>query len=282
MAGALKETYTIPVRGAKEMNIFLRELKANLKSLLIWGGIVLLLVTEAFAEFSGLEGNPELLAILDDLPPAILDAFNMNAFNLTTVTGFLGVMFTYFALLLSISAVMWGSDIISKEERDRTVEFALTLPVTRERLITAKTVAAMVNCIGLLLITWGITLANAAKYQPDSEFYDFVSLSMLALFIMQMIFLAVGVFLGCAMKQHKRASSVAVALLLGTYFLSIVSGLKEDLEFLRYLSPFRYFDPATLLHESTIDITFVWLSAGIVAVSLAAGYLAYSKRDLYI
>ena len=48
-------------------------------------------------------------------------------------------MFTYFVLMVSISAAMWGSDIISKEERDKTVEFALTLPVTRGRVVTAKT-----------------------------------------------------------------------------------------------------------------------------------------------
>jgi ABC-2 type transport system permease protein len=264
------------------MNIFLRELKANLRSLLIWGGIVAFFIVVGFSKFSAYEGNPELLAILDELPPALLSAFNFNAFNLTTVTGFFGVMFNYFALLLSISAVMWGSDIISKEERDRTVEFSLTLPVPRAKLVTAKTLAAMVNCIGLLLITWGLTLASAATYQPDSQFYNFLSLSMLALFILQMTFLAVGVFLGCAMKQYKRSSSAAISLLLGTFFLSIVSGLNENLEFLKYFSPFKYFDPGALLHEATIDITFVWLSAGIVAVSLAAGYLAYSKRDLYI
>ena len=264
------------------MNIFSRELKANLKSLLIWGGIVILFVSVGIAKFSAYEGNPEMLAILDQLPPALLDAFNFGAFNLTTITGFFGVMFTYFALLLSISAVMWGSDIISKEERDRTVEFSLALPVPRGRLVTAKTLAAAVNCIGLLIITWGVSLANVAKYQPDSQFYDFMSLCMLALFILQMIFLAVGVFLGCAMKHYKRSSSVAVSLLLGTYFLSIVTGLNKDLDFLKYLSPFRYFDPAMLLHESKIDITFVWLSAGIIAVCMVGAYVSYSKRDMYI
>jgi ABC-2 type transport system permease protein len=264
------------------MNIFFRELKANLKSLLIWGGIVILFVVLGFSEFSAYEGNPELLAILDNLPPAMLSAFNFEAFNLTTITGFLGVMFTYFALLLSIAAAMWGSDIISKEERDKTVEFSLTLPVTRSRVVTAKIFAAVVNCIALLLITWGAAIANAAQYQPDSEFYNFLSLIMLALFILQMIFLAVGIFLGCAMKQYKRASSVAVALLLGTYFISIISGLNENLEFLKYFSPFKYFNPATLLHESKIDLTFIWLSAGIVAVLLVGAYVSYSRRDLYI
>jgi ABC-2 type transport system permease protein len=91
---------------------------------------------------------------------------------------------------------------------------------------------------------------------------------MLALLIMQMTFLAVGIFLGCAMKQYKRAGSIAVSLLLGTYFLSIISGLNENLEFLKYLSPFEYFKPATLLNESRLDITFVWISAGIIAICL--------------
>jgi ABC-2 type transport system permease protein len=230
-----------------KVNIFFRELRANIRSLIIWGGIMILFITLGMLEFSGYEGNPEMLQFLDSLPPAMLEAFQMNAFNLTTVTGFFGVMFTYFALLSSVYAVMLGSDIISKEERDKTVEFSLTLPISRRRLVTAKILAAVVNCIAFLLITWGISLVNVAKYQPGSEFYTFLSLSMLALFIMQMTFLAMGVFLGCAMKQHKRASQVAVSLLLGTFFLSIVAGLKEDLEFLKYISPFKYFNPLQML-----------------------------------
>ena len=264
------------------MNIFVRELKANLRSLLVWGGIVTLFVTIGMAKFSAYEGNPEMLAILDEMPPALLSALNMHAFNLTTISGFFGVMFTYFALILSIAAAMWGSDIISKEERDRTVEFSLTLPVTRSKVVTAKTLAALVNCIGLLLITWGITIFSARSYQPDSEFYGFLNLSMLALFIMQLVFLAVGILLGCAMKQYKRASSIAVSLLLGTYFLSIISGLNEKLEFLKYFSPFKYFDAGMLLHEARLDTAFVGLSVGIIVVSMAGAYYTYARRDLYI
>jgi ABC-2 type transport system permease protein len=264
------------------MNIFVRELKANLRSLLIWGVIVILFVTIGISKFSAYEGNPELLVVLDELPPALLSAFNFQAFNLTTLTGFFGVMFTYFALLLSIAAAMWGSDIISKEERDKTVEFSLTLPVTRSRLVTAKTLAALVNCIGLLLITWAASLVSAAQYQPDSEFYSFLRLCMLALFIMQLTFLAIGILLGCAMKRYKRASSVAVALLLGTYFLSVISSLNKDLEFLKFFSPFKYFDPGVLLREARLDVTFVGLSLAIILVSMVSAYLTYARRDLYI
>jgi ABC-2 type transport system permease protein len=223
-----------------------------------------------------------MLSILDNLPQAVLNAFDLLAFNLTTVSGFFGLMFTYYALLLSIAAVMWGSDIITKEERDKTVEFSLTLPVTRSRLVTAKTLAALVNCIGLLLITWGASIVSAARYQPDAGFYKFLALCMLALFIMQLIFLSIGIFLGCAIKRYKQASSIAVSLLLGTYFLSIISTLNKNLDFLKYFTPFRYFDPAMLLHESKIDMAYVGLSAAIIVVSMVRAYVTYARRDLYI
>jgi ABC-2 type transport system permease protein len=264
------------------VNIFFRELRANFKSLLIWAGIIILFNLVGFSKFSAYYGNPEMLAILDSLPPALLSAFSMNAFNLTTVTGFYGIMITYFGLILSIAAAMWGSDIISKEERGKTVEFSLTLPVTRAKLVTAKAAAAAVNSVVLLLVTWGITLVSAQQYQPDSTFYNYVSISIPAFLLMQMIFLAIGIFLGCTMKKHKRTGSAAISILLGTYFASILAGMSKDLEFLRYVSPFKYFDPALMLRESRLEVTFVLLSVAIIAICLFGAYTSYAKRDLYI
>jgi ABC-2 type transport system permease protein len=264
------------------MNIFLRELRSNLRSLLIWGVVVVLFVITGFSKFAAYEGNPELLAILDSMPPALMSALNFQAFNLTTITGFYGVMFSYFAIILSAAAVMWGSDIITKEERDKTVEFSLTLPVRRGKVVTAKTLAAAVNCIGLLLITWAAILVASTTYQTNGEYYRFVTSTIVALFLLQMIFLAVGVFLGCAMKHYKQATAAAMAILLGTFFLSIVSGLNENLEFLQYFSPFKYFNPAELLHEASIEPVYLLLTMVIVVVCLLGAYFTYARRDLYI
>jgi ABC-2 type transport system permease protein len=264
------------------MNIFARELKANLKSLIIWAVIVVLFVLVGTSKFSAYYNNPEMLAILDAMPPAMVAAFSLEAFNLTTISGFFGIMFSYYALLLSIAAAMWGSDIISKEERDKTVEFSLTLPVARSRLVTAKALAALVNCITLLLITWAASLVAAARYPAEPGFQKFLALCMLAIFIMQLVFLAVGILLGCAMKRYKRAGAVAISLLLGTYFLSVITALDKDLDFLKYFSPFKYFDAGLLLRESRMDLTFVGLSLAIILVSMVVAYLTYARRDLYI
>jgi ABC-2 type transport system permease protein len=264
------------------MNIFLRELKANLKSLLIWSSIIILLIFMAAAKYSAFAGDPELLKMLDSMPPAMLDALSMSAFNLTTISGFYGVMFIYFALMAAIAAAMWGSDSISKEERDKTVEFSLVLPVSRSRVITAKALAAVVNCIVFVLVTWVVSLVAVQSYNPDQAFYNFLALEMQAMFVIALIFLAIGLLLGCAMKQYKRSGSVAVSIILVAYFMSIIIGMQANLDFLKYFTPFKYFDAAHLLNTGRLDVTYLLISAVIVVVCVIAAYWAYNKRDLYI
>ena len=264
------------------MNIFLRELKANLKSLLIWSAIIILMIFMAVTKFSAFAGDPEMLKMLDSMPATLMDALSMRAFNLTTISGFYGVMFIYFALMGAIAAAMWGSDIISKEERDKTVEFSLVLPVSRSRVITFKALAAVVNCIAFAAITWGVSLVAVQSYNPDQAFYNFLALEMQAMLAIELIFLAVGLLLGCAMKRYKLSGSTAVAIILVTYFMSILTVLDEKLDFLKYFTPFKYYDAGELFRTGKMDGTYLLLSAVIVVVCVAAAYWIYNKRDLYI
>jgi ABC-2 type transport system permease protein len=264
------------------MNIFLRELKANFKSLLIWSGIMILLILIGTAKFAAFYNNPESLKLLDAMPPAMLDAMNLRAFNLTTVTGFFGIMFVYFGLMGAIAAAMWGSDMISKEERDKTVEFSLVLPVSRSRVITAKALAAVVDCFVFVLVTWGVSAVAVRQFNPDQAFFNFLTVEMEAMFALELVFLAIGLLLGCAMKQYKVSGSVAVSIILAAYFLSIMAGMQTNLDFLKYFTPFKYFDAAQLLKTGHMDAPFLLLSAAIIVVCMVAAYWTYNKRDLYI
>ena len=264
------------------MNIFVRELKANLKSLLIWSGIMVLLIILAVAKYSAYAGDPEMLKMMNSLPPAMLVALNMRAFNLTTLSGFYGVMFIYFGLLGAIAAALWGSDSISKEERDKTVEFSLVLPVSRSQVVTAKVLAALVNCLVFALITWGVSVIAVQSYHPDQAFYSFLLLEMEAMLALELIYLAIGLLLGCAMRQYKLSGSAAIGLILATYFLSIVASLQANLDFLKYFTPFKYFDAGEFFRTGQLDGGYLLLSAAIIAVCVAAAYWVYRRRDLTI
>ena len=264
------------------MNIVLRELKANLKSLIIWSVVMIMLILVGAAKFAAYYNNQASLQILSALPQALKDAMSLTSFDLTTLAGFYGIMMVYFGLLGGIAAAMWGSDMISKEERDKTVEFSLVLPVSRSRVITGKALAVLVDCIVFVLITWLFSIVAVQNYNPDQGFYHFLGLEMVAMFVIELIFLALGLLLGCAMKQYKRSSSLAIGIILLTYFLSIISSMQANLDFLKYFTPLKYFEAIPKLNLVRLDLPYLLLSAGIIVVCLVGAYWFYNKRDLYI
>jgi ABC-2 type transport system permease protein len=64
--------------------------------------------------------------------------------------------------------------------------------------------------------------------------------------------------------------------------MSIITSLQENLDFLKYLTPFKYFDAGALYRDGHLDNGFLLLSAAIIVVCVAASYWVYNKRDLYI
>jgi ABC-2 type transport system permease protein len=264
------------------MRIFFRELKANLKSLLIWCGIMTLFIFLVVAKYSAFAKDPALLTIINSMPKVLIDVLSMRTFNLTTLNGFYGLMLIYFALMGGIAAAMWASESVSKEERDKTVEFSLVLPVSRSKVITAKLLMSLVNCVVFVLVTWGVSLVAVRQFSPDSTFYSFLRIEMEAMFVIELVFLAVGFLLGCAMKRYKRSGSTAVAIILVTYFLAVFSGMEPKLDFLKYFTPFKYFDAGVFFRSGSLDWVYLLISAGIIVVCVIASYIAYNKRDLYI
>lgn len=264
------------------MNIVLRELRANLKALIIWSICILLFVFMEMSEFAAYANNPEMAAILDSFPEPLMKAFGLEAANLTTVSGYYSILFTYNALIIGIHAVLLGSGIISKEERDKTVEFSCTLPISRKRLMTGKLIAAFINCIGVLIALGIASVGATAKYKPDADFYKFLLITLVAVFIIQMIFLAIGLFLASVLKWYKRSGSISVSILLVTYFMYIISGFSDKLDFLKYITPFKYFNTVDMLNTLKIESVYVFISIGIVFVCFVGAYVAYSKRDLHI
>lgn len=260
--------------------MYLHELRANLKSLLIWSGILLLLVVAALAKFEGYYNNPEMLKILETMPKALLDAFGMRAFNLTTLEGFYGVMSVYFYLMAAMASAMWAANVIAKEEFNKTAEFTLVLPMPRRTILTAKALAALTTSVAFVLITWGISLVGARRYSPEPGFYDFLFLEMQGMFFISLLSWALGLAFAAVWKKPRRAASSAVIVLLAAYVLSTVQGMHEKLEFLKWVTPFKYFDAADLFHNGALDGTYVALTLALMAVLIAASYYVYNRRDL--
>lgn len=264
------------------MNIIVREIYANKKSLIIWSVSMVAFIAMMFVEFAAYYKNPEMLAVIETMPRELLEAFGMADANLTTVSGYMGVSLVFINLTLGIYAVLLGNGIMAKEERDKTAGFLMTLPITRKRVITGKLIAAVICCAILLAVVALSIMVSVLPYEVEEYFSVFMSLVLVTTFAIILIFLSIGMFLAALIRRHKISGGIGIALIFAMYIASVIAALSENVEFLKYFTPFKYFEAALMLRDLNIEPLYATLSVIFIILPLIGAYAVYDKRDLFI
>lgn len=264
------------------MNILKRELRSYLKGLIIWILCMAALIFIMTSEFSAYYNNPEMKDILNAMPPQLLEAFSMAGANLTTVGGFISIASLYFYLLLGLYGVLLGSGILAKEERDKTAEFFLTLPVSRTKAITAKYSAMVLLNLVMNLATYGLIYLSLVSYEKEEGFHGFMFLMMVGIYLIQMIFSSIGMAISSLIKRFRKSGTYGTSLFFGLYIISVIIALNDHLTNLKYITPFKYFEASQLLADQKLELVYVVLSLGIILVATLITYLAYPRRDLQV
>ena len=265
------------------MNLFWREMKANRKSLIIWGIGLLFMVVAGMAKFEAYSSSGQSInELISQMPKSLQAIMGTGALDLSTATGFYGMLFSYLLLMAAIHALMLGANIIAKEERDKTAEFLLAKPISRGQVITAKLLSALTNVIIFNVVTLVLSIGMVSQYSKAGESLSDIYLLMAGMFLLQLIFLAVGSGLAAAGKRPKRAAALGTALLLVTYILSIAIDLNEKMEFFQYLTPFKYFEAKRVLTDRALDPAYIGISVVIIAILVASTYMFYQKRDMHV
>ncbi len=265
------------------MNVFFKELTAYRKGLVFWSIGMIALIGSSLAKLHGYGGSAQSVNdIFRQFPKTFQAIFGVLGFDLSTPAGYYGVTFLYIALMATVHAVLLGTDIIAKEERDRTSEFLFVKPLSRARIISAKLGGGLVNVIVLNLVTvvFSIVLVNALNDGPS---INGVILTLIGgLFIMQLLFFFIGTAIAAVNKKPKSSASIATAVLLFTFIISVFISVNEKLDPLKYLSPFKYFDALTIVTHKSLDMFYVLLSAILILILIAITYIMYKKRDLTV
>jgi len=146
------------------MNIFLREIKANTKSLILWSIGMFFMIISGMVKYSGFSASGQSMnEIMSQVPKSIRAVLGMGDFDLTKASGFYGMLYLYLLIMVTIHASMLGANIISKEERDKTTEFLMVKPVSRTGIITAKLLAALANVIILNIVTLALSISIVGR-----------------------------------------------------------------------------------------------------------------------
>lgn len=264
------------------MNVFWREVKANRKSLILWCIGVIFMVVSGMGKYESLSSSGQSMnELMADMPKSLQVLTGAGTFDLSKASGYYGMLYLYLLVMATIHAAILGANMISKEERDKTSEFLFVKPASRNKILTAKLLAAFVNILILNLITLFSSIFIVQKYSKGEEVNTDIVVLMAGMLILQLLYLMIGTAVAAVNKHPKTAASLSTGILLITFILSIVIDLNHKMEFLKYFTPFKYYEAKHLM-DGGFDAVYVVLSVVIMIALTVMTYVFFNKRDLNV
>lgn len=266
-------------------NLFLKEMRRNFLSLMIWMIIITLLISVTMSVYrTFMENQSKILAMMSLVPKGALQFKGISNFSdLLSVLGFYAANNVIYMMLLgSIFAIVLSSNILLKEEYDKTAEYLLTRPLTRSEIFFSKLSVIFINIFLLNLITTlaGFICIELVKKGPFS-IGAFLILSVYTL-LLNILFGATGLFLSTLVKRPKPITTFSIGLVLILYFLYTISRITESAANIGYLSPFKYVGMDAINPAYRLEFWPVLYFAGLTLLLTGLSYRLYTRKDIYL
>jgi ABC-2 type transport system permease protein len=264
--------------------VFKREFLKNSKSLMIWcvviAGLILMMLS-IFPSFAG--KSSDLDKLIKMYPQAAKNAFGLNELNMGTLIGFYGVEIHLMVTLIgSIYSAILAGNILAKEESEKTIEFLLSKPISRTRIVTEKLICVLVN---ILIFNAVVVISGLIGFQFSKNTdlpIKAYTLLILGGILLDLTFAAILFLISAIARKTKTVFSAAFGIVLVSYFINVVAGLSDKFKELKYLSFFKYVDAAHIVKKERIDSIYLFIMAAIIVICTVYAYIHYQKKDIAV
>ncbi len=171
----------------------------------------------------------------------------------------------------------------ASELETRFLDLVLSRPVSRIVVIT-RTVVLLFACtafvLGLMMLgTWmGISWNPPREApRPSARLIGALALNLGALML---CWGGLALAIGSISRRRGVAGSIAGLLALACFLLDVVARVWKPAEAIAWLSPFRYFDPFSLVLGRALPAHHLVVLAGVGAAGIALAYVFFSRRDV--
>jgi ABC-2 type transport system permease protein len=265
-------------------NLFMKEMKRNSFSLILWMIIITLLISVTMSVYrTFLENQSKIMGMVNLIPKGALQFKGISNFNdLLSILGFYAANNVIYMMVLgSIYAIVLSSNVLLKEEYNKTAEYLLTRPLTRSEIFFSKSAVISVNVFLLNAVTAlaGFVCIELFRNGPFS-IRVFLILSLYTL-LLNILFGATGLFLSTVVKRPRPITTFCIGLVLILYFIYTLSKITESVAKLGYISPFKYVNINVVNPAYKFDFWNLSYFAGISLLLVALSYRFYLRKDIY-
>ncbi len=268
------------------MGLFWRTVKDKKLSLIVYSIASLGFLELYIALFPALQKQSQQLSeLMKAYPDSFFQAFNIdrNQLMFSEIGSFLGMeQFNFIWPVMAIAlAIGFANYCFAGEVEKGTAEILLSQPLSRLKIFVTRYLAGL-SFLAIFTFISVFAIIPLAKMHGAS-----VDSSKIAFFAL-ISFLFVWAVYGLAMlassffSEKGKAAFTVSGILVVMYVLNIISGLKESLKDLQYLSFFNYYQPAKVIDKGQVEnlTVIVFISVAIIASLLAA--LWFNRRDVAV
>lgn len=259
------------------MTIFKKELRTGGLALLAWSVIIGGLMAVCVGLYPSMSVSmgevSDLFAGMGDFSAA----FGLDKLQFGSLMGFYGVECgNVLGLGGALYAAVTAVSLLAGEEEGHTAEFLLTHPVSRARVCLEKLAALFALILGLNLVCFACGAGGILAIGGEADWGDLLRYHG-ALLLMQLEVGALCFGLSAFLRRGGPGLGMGAAALL--YFAGLLINLDQDLDWLRFVTPYYYADAARIFAGEAL--------AGPVAAGCALGVLGaalglwrYGRKDI--
>lgn len=259
-----------------------REMKINFKSFLVWTLILISIFLMAYLMYPSIissETGNMIDEMLKIFPEEVLIAFNMDISSMDSAYGWLkSEGFVFVLLIIGCYSAILGSNILLKEESDKTIEYLNSLPIKRSNIVIGKVLTGIFY-ITLMTLLVGIFNYIALTLSGNFHTKQFLLLSITPLFSSLVIFF-ICLFFSTFTHKTKKMVGVSLGYVMISYILNIFSNLADTTEFLKYFSVFTLADIRNVILDIKINPIMPLITLIISSIFMTLTLINYNKKEL--
>lgn len=219
----------------------------------------------------------QIMIVMESFPKEFLAAFGFSM-DMFSFAGFYAFSFTYLTLLGVMFSCTVSLQIFAREKRSHCQEFLYAKPMTRQKIFLEKLAAVLCLLVAsnVVLVAWAGMVTVLAG---ENDLLGKIVLASLSVFCTELLFMAFVILYSVQARKVRTISGAAMAFAFAGFILSALSTLIDKVE-MRYIAPFKYFDPYQAVMNGTYEIEYVITAIVIFAAVMAVAATRFFNKDV--
>ncbi|MCK4741805.1 MAG: ABC transporter permease subunit [Anaerolineales bacterium] len=230
--------------------------------------------------FDMMTNSGDLIEAYVESLPELTEMFDFG--GMSTPIGWLDVeYFSFVPLIIGLFVAGVGASMLARDEERGTLDLILAHPVSRTTLFWGRFLATTLVIIILLLICWAALLLSMTWSENFTIPAFELLLPFVSLFGILMFFMTLALLFSMLLPARSMASMLTAMLVVASFFITLLSGVVDELVRAAEFSPLTYLETAAAIEDG---LNLTWFGV-FLAIDLALALISwqlFQRRDVRV